>query len=97
MARYNHPPHWQKKTSIETREGQTYLISTCRLSQPIEQQKFETMLFLDGKPASHPFDNLPGNTELGIYQRYATEAEARAGHHEFVRRVLDILAERRLI
>jgi hypothetical protein len=55
------------------------------------------MLFLDGKPAPYPLDTLPGSTELGIYQRYATEAEAKAGHHEFVERVLAILLERRLI
>lgn len=87
----------QRQTSIETREGNIYLVFTCQLSIPIGQKHFETMLFVNGEPVPYPFDTLPGSKKWGVYQRYVTETEAKAGHNKFEGRVLNILTKRKLI
>lgn len=52
---------------------------------------YESMLFVDNESMDYPFGDLPGHHDLGIFQRYDTEEQARDGHQTFVTRVKRVL------
>ena len=70
------------------------ILADCKMGHPEQSDlNFETMLFFDGEPADYPFGAMPGNEIQGVYQRYATEEEALAGHRTFIEQVQGVLRE----
>lgn len=90
--------------------GQLYLIITSdvHLLKPLQNivdqrhgyndlhRNYETLLFRNYEECAdlYPFGDLPGHKGIGVFQRYDTEEEARAGHQDFVLRVKKELRKR---
>ncbi len=98
----------QISLSLVKWQGQVYIVATtditglCEMQARFDEQAgytgeagtYESMLFTQtGESLLYPFGDLPGHEGLGVFQRYATEEQARDGHQVFLTQVQQTLMQ----